>query len=72
MAYDQVWAIKLGQAAVASARKVGATDAEIQEAIKSARISRPPQDIESLGGAQVESRPSIKDLPLPTGKTEGL
>jgi hypothetical protein len=54
MAYDQVWAIKLGQAAVASARKVGATDAEIQEAIKSARISRPPQDIESLGGAQVE------------------
>jgi hypothetical protein len=70
MTHDQVCAIKAVQGAVASARKVGATAAEIQQAISGPESSRPRQEIESDGEAQIESRPSIKDLPLLAGKTE--
>jgi hypothetical protein len=70
MTHDQVCAIKAVQGAVASARKVGATAAEIQQAISGPESSRTRQEIESDGEAQIESRPSIKDLPLLAGKTE--
>jgi hypothetical protein len=73
MSHDQVCAIKAVQSAVALARKVGVSDADIQEAIKGGpETVKPPEEAESQGGAQVESRPSIKDLPLLTGKTEEI
>jgi hypothetical protein len=71
MTHDQVCAIKAVQSAVATARKVGVTHSEIQEAIKAATETiRQPEEIETAPAAQVESRPSIKDLPLLAGKTE--
>ena len=62
MNHDQVCAIKGVQSAVASARKVGVTEKEIQEAVGSG-----PET--SVGTAQVESRPSITELHDLDGKT---
>lgn len=63
MNHDQVCAVKAVQAAVTSARKVGVTEKEIQEAITSV-----PQT--SVGTAHVEARPSITELHDLDGKAD--